>query len=140
MADVVDSETRSRMMSGIKGQDTSPEIAVRRYLHAAGLRFLLHDKRLPGRPDIVLPKFRTVVFVHGCFWHRHEGCLNATFPASRPEFWRTKFAANVQRDAANVQALRTSGWSVLTIWECHVREPLELDKLFWRVVSGYPGK
>lgn len=136
MADVVDHQTRSRMMSGIKGQDTRPELVVRRYLHAAALRFRLHDTRLPGRPDIVLRKFRTVVFVHGCFWHRHERCPYATTPASRPDFWRDKFARNVERDAENVRALRAAGWVVLTIWECQVRDPLKLDDLFWRVVSG----
>lgn len=138
MADVVDPVTRSRMMSGIRGQDTQPELAVRRYLHAAGLRFRLHDKHLPGRPDVVLPRFGTVVFVHGCFWHRHEGCPYATTPSSRTDFWGLKFAQNVRRDADNVRALQATGWSVLTIWECQARDPQQLDGLFWRVVAGHP--
>lgn len=138
MADVVDPATRTRMMRGIKGQDTQPELAVRRYLHAAGLRFRLHDRRLPGSPDVVLPRFRTVVLVHGCFWHRHEGCPYATTPSSRPDFWSRKFAQNVLRDADNVRALQAAGWAVLTMWECRARDPLQLDELFWRVVSGPP--
>lgn len=138
LTDVVDPETRSRMMSAIKGKDTGPELAVRRYLHAAGLRFRLHDKLLPGRPDIVLPKFRSVVFVHGCFWHRHEGCPYATSPATRADFWSKKFSGNIQRDADNDRALRMAGWQVLTIWECQARDPLKLDELFWSVVSAYP--
>lgn len=140
MTDVVDPETRSRMMSGIKGKDTGPELAVRRYLHAAGLRFRLHYKLLPGRPDIVLPKFRSVVFVHGCFWHRHEGCPYATSPATRPDFWSKKFSRNIQRDTDKDRALRMAGWQVLTIWECEARDPLKLDELFWHVVSANPEK
>lgn len=128
------------MMSGIKGKDTGPELAVRRYLHAAGLRFRLHDKLLPGRPDLVLPKFRSVVFVHGCFWHRHEGCRYATSPATRPDFWSKKFSRNIQRDIDNDRALRMAGWQVLTIWECQARDLLKLDELFWYVVSAYPEK
>ncbi len=138
MTDVVDPETRSRMMSGIKGKDTGPELAVRRYLHSTGLRFRLHYKLLQGRPDIVLPKFRSVVFVHGCFWHRHEGCPYATSPATRPAFWSKKFSRNIQRDTDNDRALRMAGWQVLTIWECEARDPLKLDELFWHVVSTNP--
>jgi len=126
------------MMSGIKGKDTEPELAVRRYLHAAGLRFRLHDKRLPGRPDIVLPTFRTVVLVHGCFWHRHEGCPYATTPSSRAEFWGRKFDQNVRRDADNVRALQAAGWTALTIWECQARDRVMLDELFWRIVCRGP--
>lgn len=140
MTDVVDPETRSRMMRGIKAKDTGPELAVRKYLHSTGLRFRLHDKLLPGCPDIVLPKFKTVVFVHGCFWHRHNACPYATSPATRPDFWSKKFSRNVQRDSDNQQALRLAGWDVWTIWECQSRDPLELDQLFWRVVSGDQGK
>jgi DNA mismatch endonuclease (patch repair protein) len=138
LADVVDPATRSRMMRGIRGQDTQPELAVRRYLHAAGLRFRLHDKRLPGRPDIVLPKFKTVILVHGCFWHRHEGCPYATTPSSRRDFWGRKFALNVQRDAENVKALQAVGWTVITIWECQARDLQILDELFWSIVASHP--
>jgi DNA mismatch endonuclease (patch repair protein) len=128
------------MMSAIMGKNTGPELSVRRYLHATGLRFRLHDKLLPGRPDVVLPKFRAVVFVHGCFWHRHDGCPYATSPATRPEFWIRKFSRNVQRDSDNQRALRMAGWDVQTIWECEVHDPLRLDELFWQIVSSYPTK
>lgn len=118
----MDRATRSRMMSGIRGKNTKPELAVRSFLHRAGLRFRLHAK-LPGKPDLVLPKYRTVVFVHGCFWHRHEDCRYATTPTSNPEFWREKFAANVRRDARVRQQLEELGWRVLVIWSCQLDEP-----------------
>lgn len=121
MVDVVDAPTRSRMMAGIKGKDTKPELTVRKALHARGLRYRLHAKELPGKPDIVFPKYRAVVFVHGCFWHRHEGCRFATTPATRPEFWNEKFAANVSRDIRNERALENAGWRHRTVWECDIR-------------------
>lgn len=136
MADIVDAKTRSRMMSGIRGKDTGPEMLVRRYLHSCGLRYRLHLGGLPGRPDLVFPRHRTVVFVHGCFWHRHPGCRFSTTPATRPEFWAGKFEQNVARDQANVTALSAMGWQVLTIWECETRDPLALDQLFWRIHSA----
>jgi DNA mismatch endonuclease (patch repair protein) len=132
MADVVSRATRSRMMAGIKGRDTTPELAVRSHLHHAGLRFRLHATDLPGTPDLVLPKWRTVVFVHGCFWHRHPKCRYAAVPKSNRHFWKAKFAANVARDARNVAALRRSGWRVLTIWECRTA-PVALDALVRRI-------
>lgn len=118
MVDVVDKQTRSRMMSGIRGVNTKPEMLLRRTLHARGFRFRIHDRRLPGKPDIVLPKWRVVIEVRGCFWHRHEGCPKATTPATRPEFWQEKFDANVRRDAANAESLLAAGWRVLIVWEC----------------------
>ena len=121
MTDIVDSQTRSRMMSGIRGKNTKPELALRRSLHALGFRYRLHAKGIPGRPDIVMPKYRAVIFVHGCFWHRHAGCRYATVPATRPEFWAAKFHANVVRDAAVQSALREAGWRVGTVWECALR-------------------
>jgi DNA mismatch endonuclease, patch repair protein len=136
VTDIVDAETRSKMMASIRRQDTKPEQLVRRYLHAAGLRFRLHDRRLPGTPDLVLPRYRAAVFVNGCFWHRHVGCRCAVTPSTRPEFWATKFASNVARDRLNSAALIKCGWRVLTIWECEVREELALDRLFWRVVAS----
>lgn len=118
MTDVVDRATRSRMMSGIRGRDTKPEIIVRKYLHAAGLRFRLAPKNLPGKPDIVLSKYRTVVFVHGCFWHRHDGCKYAAVPATNPAFWRKKFEDNVARDLRVRTLLEALGWRVIVVWEC----------------------
>lgn len=106
-------------MSRIRGKDTKPELTVRSFLHRAGLRFRLHAK-LPGKPDLVLPKYRTAVFVHGCFWHRHEGCRYATTPTSNPVFWREKFTSNVRRDAKVKKQLEVSGWRVFVIWACQL--------------------
>ena len=118
MPDIVDQATRSRMMSGIRGKDTKPEMEVRRFLHRLGFRYRLHDKHLPGRPDIVLPRYRTVVFVHGCFWHQHSGCKLAAKPDTNAEFWHVKLGGNVERDARNMVRLDELGWRSLTIWEC----------------------
>lgn len=120
---------RSALMSRIRGRDTGPELAVRRALHAAGHRFRLHRRDLPGRPDIVLPGLRTAVFVHGCFWHRHEGCRNATTPGTRTDFWQAKFAANVERDARVARALEALGWKVVVIWECEAEKPERLAEV-----------
>ena len=119
-ADIVTPEKRSRLMAGIRGKDTAVELAVRRQLHALGLRFRLHGRDLPGRPDIVLPRFRVAVFVHGCFWHRHHGCRYAATPRTRADFWQRKFDANVRRDAAAVQGLIQAGWRVAILWECSI--------------------
>lgn len=123
MADIVDKQTRSRMMAGIRGQDTKPELALRRALHARGFRFRLHAKNVPGRPDLVFPKHKAIVFVHGCFWHRHQGCRYATMPLTRPEFWQAKFEANIARDSAVHSKLLASDWRVATVWECSLRKP-----------------
>lgn len=133
MADVVDKATRSRMMSGIRGRDTKPELLVRKYLHAAGLRFRLGSS-LPGRPDIVLPRYRAAVFVHGCYWHRHQGCRFATTPSSNQEFWLKKFAANVERDKQVKVMLRKAGWRPLVIWECQLK-PQTLDSLIRKITD-----
>ncbi|WP_085705679.1 very short patch repair endonuclease [Pseudomonas sp. B8(2017)] len=124
--DIVDTATRSRMMAGIKGRNTRPEMIVRRFLHANGYRFRLHRRDLPGSPDIVLPRFRTCIFVHGCFWHRHDGCRYATTPKTRADFWQAKFTQNVERDGRARRALRADGWKVLTIWECELRSPARI--------------
>ena len=136
MTDIVDPETRSRMMAAIQGKNTRPERVVRSALHRAGFRFRLHDRRLPGAPDLVLPKYRTVIFVHGCFWHRHTGCHYATTPASRKTFWDEKFASNVARDQRHQQELLTLKWQVLIVWECGIRHQTEavLDNLIARLL------
>ena len=133
MADVVDKETRSRMMSGIRGRNTKPELVVRRHLHGAGLRYSLKSK-LPGRPDITLPRHRTVVFVHGCFWHRHPGCRYCTTPSSNTEFWASKFAQNVERDARVQKQLTEMGWRVVVVWSCELTEE-RLDRLVDEILS-----
>lgn len=118
MADVVSTETRSKMMASIRRRDTKPELVVRKALHAAGFRYRLDVRSLPGSPDIVLPKWRTAIFVHGCFWHRHPGCAYASTPATRSEFWQAKFDANVARDHRNESALLDAGWKIAIVWEC----------------------
>jgi DNA mismatch endonuclease, patch repair protein len=120
VVDVVDSDTRSRMMAGIQGANTAPELFVRRALHALGLRYRLGGCGLPGRPDLVFPKYRAVVFIHGCFWHRHD-CGYFKWPKTNPAFWREKLEGNVARDKRVVAQLKSAGWCVLTIWECEVR-------------------
>lgn len=109
-------------MSGIRGRDTKPEITVRKFLHSQGLRYRVTPKDLPGRPDIVLSKYRTVVFVHGCFWHRHRNCKFAATPTSNTAFWQSKFEANVARDRRVVVQLRRAGWRVFTVWSCAISE------------------
>lgn len=124
MADIVDKQTRSRMMSRIRGRDTIPEVALRRSLHRKGFRFRLHSRRLPGKPDLVLAKYNAVVFVHGCFWHRHAGCRFTTTPASNIDFWREKFSNTVKRDALTCEMLRSEGWRIATVWECSLRKAM----------------
>lgn len=127
MADVLTPEQRQLNMSRIRGRDTKPEMLIRRGLHARGLRYRLHDRMLPGRPDLVFPRYRTVVFIHGCFWHAH-GCLLSKLPATRHHFWRTKFQSNASRDQKAVDALLAAGWRVLVIWECALRGPRRLEE------------
>lgn len=121
MTDVVDTSTRSRMMASIRSRDTKPEMQVRKYLHASGFRFRLNVRTLPGSPDLVLAKWRTVIFVHGCFWHRHEGCIFAYTPKSRQDFWLEKFEKNVIRDTNAIAALKAAGWKVIVVWECELK-------------------
>ncbi len=113
---------RSRNMAAIRGRDTAPERRVRSLLHQLGYRFRLHRRDLPGSPDIVLPRHHTVVFVHGCFWHRHPGCRYTTTPRTRSAFWETKFRQNMERDARQQDELRAAGWTVVVVWECELRE------------------
>ncbi|RJS45818.1 very short patch repair endonuclease [Nocardioides cavernaquae] len=121
MVDVVDATTRSRMMAGIRSSETKPELTVRRALHAAGFRFRLHVRSLPGSPDVVLPRYHAVVFVHGCFWHGHEDCKYFRIPTTRTEFWMNKFDTNRRRDAAAKQSCLDLGWRVAVVWECSIR-------------------
>jgi len=114
-------------MSGIKGKNTRPELIVRKILHRSGFRFRLHRKDLPGKPDIILPKYRTVIFVNGCFWHGHENCHLFRMPKSRQEFWEKKICGNVARDTKNRLLLSELGWGVLTIWECSLKGKMKLD-------------
>ena len=120
--DRLDAAERSANMARIHGKNTGPEMRVRRIAHSMGLRFRLHRKDLPGRPDLVFPKHRLAVFVHGCFWHRHPGCGRASTPSTRPEFWRAKFDANVERDLRQQAALTEQGWTVLVLWECGLKD------------------
>lgn len=137
MVDVVDPATRSRMMSGIRSKDTKPELLVRKYLHARGLRFRLHVKDMPGKPDLVFPKYRTVVFVHGCFWHHHAGCKYATMPSSRTDFWVNKLSDNVARDQYQYAALTGLGWRVLVVWECELSSKTsKLGELYLEITDN----
>ncbi|WP_422072034.1 very short patch repair endonuclease [Tranquillimonas rosea] len=122
MADTVSPEVRSRMMSANRRKDTGPELLVRRHLHAQGLRFRLDVRKLPGSPDLVLARHRVAIFVHGCYWHRHEGCRFATTPKSNQAFWAAKFARNVERDERAIAALLHMGWRVGIVWECALRK------------------
>lgn len=120
-SDVLTPEQRSYCMSRIRGRNTRPELVVRRYLHARGFRFRLHRKGLPCRPDLIMPRFNLIIFVHGCFWHRHEQCSYATHPRTRQDFWSDKFTRNVQRDQRQYHELQAAGWRILVIWECGIK-------------------
>lgn len=118
-------------MAGIGRKDTRPEMTVRRLLHKAGIRYVLNDRRLPGSPDIVMPRYKVCVFVHGCYWHRHSGCKFATSPSTRQAFWQAKFQANVARDRRNVDHLLILGWRVVILWECGIRGSNPASRLDW---------
>ena len=122
------SEQRSRNMSAIKSKNTKPEITVRKLLHSMGYRFRLHKKDLPGSPDIVLPKYKTVIFVHGCFWHRHQNCKYASNPKTRREFWEKKFKENIERDKKTQEKLKNLGWKTKIVWECEIKKQDKLIK------------
>ncbi len=130
MADIVSPETRSRMMSGIKGKDTRPELLIRKGLHAKGHRYRLHVKSLSGKPDLVFPKYRAVILVHGCFWHGHN-CHLFKWPSTRKDFWRQKITGNQKNDSKNLAALKEDNWRVMTIWECALkgRERIPLNEI-----------
>ena len=133
-------EKRSLNMSRIKAKNTTPEIRVRSALHRAGYRFRLHAKDLPGKPDIVLPKYKTVILVHGCFWHRHRGCPKATMPSSNQEYWKQKFQRNVERDKQEQIELKKLGWEVIVVWECSVKQDTFLQALVNRIAGADQGE
>ena len=139
MADNHTKDQRSYNMSRIRSNNTKPEKIVRSYLFSKGLRFRKNDKRYPGHPDIVLPKYTTVVFVHGCFWHRHEGCRYATTPTTNVEYWNNKFQMNTSRDKRNQEELKKMGWQVLIIWECQLKKDIRdnsLQKLYYSILKN----
>jgi DNA mismatch endonuclease (patch repair protein) len=129
MTDVLTPEQRHRCMSHIHGKDTKPEMIVRKYLFAHGFRYRLHVKRLPGTPDIVLPKYRTVIFVNGCFWHGHEGCKYSALPVKNHNFWKEKIEGNIQRDKQERIQLRNMGWHTIIIWQCQLKKKVRQDYL-----------
>ncbi len=141
MVDVVSPEVRSRMMSGIRGKDTKPEMIIRKGLHRMGFRYRLHDRRLPGKPDIVLPKYRAVIFVHGCFWHGHD-CHLFKWPNTRREFWRNKIQNNRTRDVEVICQLDDIGWRIAVIWECSLKgsSSLAFDAVLGSVSDWLPNK
>lgn len=134
MTDVHDKATRSYNMSRIKGKDTKPEMLVRKFLFSKGFRYRLHDKKLPGKPDIVLPKYKTVIFIHGCFWHGHEGCKYYVVPKTRTEWWLEKIGKNIVNDEKAVKALVEQGWKVILIWECELKKEIS-EKTLQLLVS-----
>jgi DNA mismatch endonuclease (patch repair protein) len=121
MADVHEPEVRSYNMSQIQGKDTKPEMIVRKFLHSNGFRYRLHAKDLPGKPDLVFPKYNSVIFVHGCFWHAHEGCKYFKIPKTRTEWWEEKLYGNRERDERNIKELEEKGWNVIVVWECELK-------------------
>lgn len=137
MTDLLSKEKRSWNMSRIKGKNTKPEILLRSLLHKRGFRFRLHDKRLPGKPDIVLPKYQTVIFVNGCFWHRHQNCKYSYTPKSRQEFWLKKFEKTVSRDKEKRDLLSSMGWQVITVWECELKQ--ETNQLVLGISNSLTG-
>ena len=128
MVDYLNSSARSALMAKVKGKDTAPELVVRRTVHAMGYRYRLHRRDLPGSPDLVFPSRKKAIFVHGCFWHRHNGCSKTTTPKTRIRFWNSKFEANIARDRRSVAALRDLGWKTLVLWECGVYDTHRLRK------------
>lgn len=122
MTDRISPENRSWNMSRIRGSNTAPEVKLRTLLHRAGCRFRLHDRKLPGKPDIVLRRYHSVIFVYGCFWHRHSGCRNVSTPTTRTDFWNSKFQTNIERDRRTSAELVAAGWQVITVWECELKK------------------
>jgi DNA mismatch endonuclease (patch repair protein) len=137
MADVHNKETRSYNMSRIRSKDTKPEMLVRRFLHKNGFRYRLHVKDMPGKPDIVLPKYKTVIFIHGCFWHGHEGCKKAALPETRKEWWETKIKKNCQNDEKSAEFLTTQNWNIISIWTCQLTKKV-VNETLTNLLSSLP--
>jgi len=135
--DILTREERSVLMSRIRGTNTKPELIVRRLLHRSGYRFRLHRKDLPGTPDIVLPRYRVAIFVHGCFFHAHRGCKLAYVPKTRTDFWRSKFSENQKRDARVKRLLRQDGWTPIVVWECETERPNKLSPHLNRILNAH---
>jgi DNA mismatch endonuclease (patch repair protein) len=131
LADRHSKEKRSYNMAQIKSKDTKPEVFVRKYLFSKGLRYRKNDKRLPGQPDIVLPKYKTVVFVNGCFWHQHEGCKHSRLPETNAEFWKEKLVGNKRRDEGEIRELKNMGWRVMVVWTCELKPKVRQDRVEW---------
>jgi DNA mismatch endonuclease (patch repair protein) len=129
MPDVHNEITRSFNMSRVKSKDTKPEMLVRSFLHGKGFRYKLHDKNLPGKPDLVLPKYKTIVFIHGCFWHGHEGCKYFSVPQTRTDWWLNKIDTNIRNDQKSIKSLNEAGWKIVTIWGCELK-PAKIEKTF----------
>ncbi|MBN2570244.1 MAG: DNA mismatch endonuclease Vsr [Deltaproteobacteria bacterium] len=135
--DTLTPEDRRRTMAAVHSKDTKPELTVRKALHAMGMRYLLHDKRFPGKPDLIFPKYHTAVFVHGCFWHGHKRCRRKSvkIPSTNPSYWEKKIAGNIRRDFRNAKTIRENGWKVINIWECQISEN-SIKKLALKIKSG----
>jgi DNA mismatch endonuclease (patch repair protein) len=140
LADIFSKRIRSQIMSRISGKETKPEILVRKFLFSKGFRYRKNVKKLPGSPDVVLPKYRTVIFVNGCFWHGHESCRKANLPTSNNEFWRKKILGNKERDINNTSELRRLGWSVVVIWQCELRNNVMAQNTFGRLINSLTQK
>lgn len=136
MADTITPQQRSETMRRVKGKDTRPEMKVRRLIHGMGYRYRLHRRDLPGTPDLTFASRRKVIFVHGCFWHRHDGCPLARMPKSKLEFWKPKLEGNKKRDKRNIETLRSSGWQVLVLWECQLKEMSKLENMIKQFLDG----
>ena len=123
-------EKRSEIMSQIRGKNTTPELVIRKYLFSRGFRYRVNDDRYPGKPDVVLSKYETVIFVHGCFWHGHENCKASKLPETRKEFWKKKISGNMERDQRNIRELERQGWNVIVVWECEIKNKVKREKDF----------
>ena len=139
MADKFTKEKRSSIMSHIAGKETKPEVLVRKFLFSKGLRYRKNDKQLTGTPDIVLPKYRTVIFIHGCFWHGHEGCRKSKLPDTRKEFWQKKISENIERNKTDIDVLKSKSWNVITIWQCEINNTVKRRKRLESLVHEIRG-